>query len=504
MIRFTLNKEEKEKDPGLYTYEDETGLRAYKRTAVFMLMKAVRERCGEQAKVWVEFNYRGNYFITVEGVTVDSVLAKSLKACMQEYCREAIVINRINVPMLNIPAGIRETGEDDSVLRYRITTRVNYQELDGYYAYFADHMLPDTSFVTNFDLVAMNGGLLLVFPDRNDFSKLNEAVPSGKLFDTQFSSQAWAYDLGIVTLADMNDMVCEGRSEDIILMQEAIFEKRIGDVAARIAEEKKKFVFLAGPSSSGKTTTANRLSVQLRAYGLSPRIISADNYFKSKEDQPLLPDGSRDLESIGTVDTDLFNADMLRLLSGEEIELPTYNFITREREYKGNRIRFTEKTVLIVEGIHCMNPVFSERIPEENKFLLYVSALTPLCVDAANHIPTSDCRLLRRIIRDARTRGYSAAQTIRQWVKVREGEEENIFPYQENADEIVNSAMIYELCAIKTYAEPLLFRIGPDEPEYDEARRLLKFLSFVLAVPTQAIPITSVIREFIGGSYFDV
>ena len=504
MIRFTFDKEEASKDEKLYTYEDEIGARAYARTAVFMLMKAVKEKCGDQAQLWLEFNYRGNYFLSLSGTEVNENLVKALKAAMQELCRQEIVINRVTFSTGQALRAVLPENHDAGLLRYRINNRVNYHEIDGFYGYFADHLLDNTSYIKYFDLIGFNGGLLLVLPKKGDVSVLGEVTPAGKLFSCQLGSQNWADELGVSSLSDLNDCVCSGNIEDLMLMQEAIFEKRIGDIAMEIAKEGKKFVFMAGPSSSGKTTTANRLAVQLRAYGLSPVIISADNYFFGKGRQPLLPNGKPDFESIRTVDTELFNRDMLRLLSGEEVELPTYNFILKEREYKGNRIRLGEKKVLIVEGIHCLNPVFSEEIPEESKFLLYVSALTPLCVDASNHISTSDCRLLRRIVRDARTRGYSAAETIRQWPEVRKGEEENIFPYQENARVILNSAMIYELSAIKTYAEPLLFLIGEDEPEYEEARRLLKFLSFVLAVPTQTIPITSVIREFIGGSYFDV
>lgn len=504
MIRLTEDPAGKKKGAGIYTYSDETGMRAYRRTALFMLMKAVREILGAQAEIWAEFNYRGNYFISLWEAEPYPGLAEDVKRRMREMVQEKCPIRCVTVPASKAKEVILAEGTDLRSLNYRLTEQVTCYELSGCCAYFTESLLDNTSYVTNFDLLEENGGLLLVFPRQDDFSRLYENEPAGKLFSVQHSSQEWADDLGISTLTDMNDVVCQGKSDDIILMQEAIFEKRIGDVAAAITEQGKQFVFLAGPSSSGKTTTANRLAVQLRAYGLSPMIISADNYFKSKEDQPLLPDGTRDLESIGTVDTDLFNSDMLRLLSGEEIGLPSYNFVTQHREYRGNRIALGKKKVLIVEGIHCLNPLFSEKIPEENKYRLYVSALTPLCVDALNPIPTSDCRLLRRIVRDARTRGYSAARTIAQWAKVRQGEEENIFPWQENADVILNSAMIYELSAIKTYAEPLLFGIREDEPEYPEARRLLKFLSFVLAVPTQAIPITSVIREFIGGSYFDV
>lgn len=504
MIRFTLNPEEAAADPELYTYTGPVGRHAYRRTAVLMLMKAVQEKCGKKARPWVEFSYHGNYFVTIENTVCDDTLAKKLKAAMREYCREAIMVNRVTIPATKAKTAMDSLGGDYGILKYRISSRINYHELDGYYAYFADHLLDNTSYIENFDIVAMNGGLVLTFPERKDFSTLSPAVPSGKLFEVQSQSQHWADELGVSTLADLNGTICEGDSENLILMQEAIFEKRIGDVAAKIAEKGKRFVFLAGPSSSGKTTTAHRLAIQLRAYGLVPQIISADNYFFGKENWSYLPDGSPDFESIRAVDTGLFNSDMIKLLNGETVELPNYNFVLQQREYKGQTITLGEKKVLIVEGIHCLNPIFSEKIPKKDKFLIYVSALTPLCVDSANPIPTSDCRLLRRIARDARTRGYSAAETIMRWASVREGEEENIFPYQENADVILNSAMIYELSVLKTSVEPLLYGIEDTEPEYSEARRLLKFLSFVLAIPTDSIPITSVIREFIGGSYFDV
>ena len=288
------------------------------------------------------------------------------------------------------------------------------------------------------------------------------------------------------------------------LMQEAYFEKKIGEVAQRISQKDRKLVLIAGPSSSGKTTTANRLAIQLRAYGLEPHIISVDNYFLGLEERPVDESGKPDFESISALDIELFNSDMLKLLNGESVELPTYNFVTGEREYKGNVIRLGEDDILIIEGIHCLNDRLTEKLPADSKYRIYISALTQLNIDEHNRIPTTDMRLLRRMIRDNRTRGYSAAQTISRWPDVRKGEEENIFPYQDRADVVINTAMIYELAVIKSYAEPLLFGIRQDAPEYIEAKRLLKFLDYVLPLSSETVPGTSIVREFIGGSLLDV
>lgn len=332
-----------------------------------------------------------------------------------------------------------------------------------------------------------------------------EFVPREKLFHTLRQADEWGSKMGIDTVGDLNCQICDGKLNDLILVQEAFQERRIGEIAREIAARGGvKFVMIAGPSSSGKTTFSHRLSIQLRTLGLTPHPIALDDYFVNREDTPLDENGDYNFECLGALDVELFNHDMSKLLAGEEVELPTFNFKTGHREYKGNKKKLGPDDILVLEGIHGLNDKLSYSLPNESKFKIYISALTSLNVDEHNRIPTTDGRLLRRMVRDARTRGASAKRTIQMWPSVRRGEEENIFPFQESADAFFNSALIYELAVLKQFAEPLLFSITPEEPEYHEAKRLLKFLEYFLGVSSEHLPNNSIVREFAGGSCFPV
>jgi uridine kinase len=311
--------------------------------------------------------------------------------------------------------------------------------------------------------------------------------------------------MGIETVADLNEAVTEGNLQEMILVQEALQEKRIGDIARTIVDRKDvKFVLIAGPSSSGKTTFSHRLSIQLRAHGMKPHPIAVDNYFVDRAHTPLDQDGKPNFECLEAIDVKLFNENLVDLLAGKEVELPTYNFKTGKREYNGETLKLGEQDVLVIEGIHCLNDALTYQLAKENKFKIYISALTQLNIDEHNRIPTTDGRLLRRMVGDARTRGTSARKTISMWESVRRGEEENIFPYQESADIMFNSALVYELAVLKQFAEPLLFRITPDDPSFVEAERLLKFLDYFLGISSENLPMNSICREFVGGSCFRV
>lgn len=315
----------------------------------------------------------------------------------------------------------------------------------------------------------------------------------------------WGKKLGIPTVGALNSYIVDHKVKDLIMIQEAYHEKKIAQIAEQIAASpEKKVVLIAGPSSSGKTTFSHRLSTQLSVYGLKPHPIAADDYFVDRHLTPLDADGKPDFESLKAIDIEQLNKDMMDLLAGKTVELPTFNFKTGKREYKGKYKKLGEGDILIIEGIHCLNDALTYRLPRESKFKIYISALTQLNVDEHNRIPTTDGRLLRRMVRDARTRGADAKKTIGMWPSVRRGEENNIFPYQEQADVMFNSALIYELAVLKMYAEPLLFSICPEEPEYDEAKRLLKFLDYFLPIPGDDIPNNSLIREFIGKGCFDL
>ena len=324
-----------------------------------------------------------------------------------------------------------------------------------------------------------------------------------KVFRELSESNMRAGALNVSNVAELNAVVSQGNTTPLILAYEAMMEKKIGDIAAGIAARKEvRFVMIAGPSSSGKTTFSHRLSTQLRACGLRPHAIATDNYFVNRDRTPRDENGNYDFEGLGAMDVEQFNTDMVRLLNGETVEIPNYNFKKGVREYNGNFLTLGEGDVLVIEGIHCLNDQFTHALPRESKYKIYISCLTTLNIDDHNRIPSTDARLLRRIERDARTRGYSAQATIKMWPSVRRGEENNIFPFQDSADMIFNSALIYETALLKTYVQPLLFGVPRDSEEYIEAKRLLKFLNYFLPIPSDNIPQTSLMREFIGGGCY--
>ena len=347
---------------------------------------------------------------------------------------------------------------------------------------------------------------VLMLPDSREPERVPEFQEDRrKLFRVMEESDEWGKMLRVGCVGELNDQITKGNCRDLVLIQEALQEKKIGEIAAAVAGmPDKKFVMIAGPSSSGKTTFARRLSIQLMAQGMTPHPVSVDDYFVDREHTPRDENGNYNFEALECIDLQKFNDDMTALLEGRTVELPRFNFKTGKREYKGDFITMGPHDILVIEGIHCLNDRMSERLPAANKFKIYISALTQLNVDEHNRIPTTDGRLLRRIVRDARTRGNSAQETIRMWPSVRRGEEENIFPYQEDADVMFNSSLVYELAVLKQYAEPLLFSVPRDSEEYLEAKRLLKFLDYFLGVDSSGVPVNSLIREFIGGSCFNV
>jgi uridine kinase len=391
------------------------------------------------------------------------------------------------------------------LFKYRRSSFVNVYCLDGYYDYYYGFMLPRTGYVKSFDLMYYEKGILLLLPGMETPDKIDYFEPREKLFHTLKNSSGWGEMMGIDSVGDLNDVICEGGMSDMILVQEALLERRIGEIAKTIVDKGNvKFVLIAGPSSSGKTTFSHRLSIQLRTYGKIPHPIALDDYFVNREFTPKDEKGDYDFECLEAIDVKQFNEDMTRLLSGERVELPSFNFKTGQREYRGNFKQLGAEDILVIEGIHGLNPKTTYSLPDESKFKIYISALTNLNIDEHNRIPTTDGRLLRRMVRDARTRGASAKRTIAMWPSVRRGEEKYIFPFQEAADEMFNSVLIYELAVLKQYAEPLLFSIKPEEPEYYEAKRLLKFLEYFQGIDSENVPSNSICREFIGGSCFPV
>lgn len=395
--------------------------------------------------------------------------------------------------------------DKEKLLRYRRTSRVNLYCLDGYMDYYYGRMVPSTGYLRYYELQLFGDGFVLRYPDRTDPEKVPPFNPPKKLFRLLLDTERWGDRMGMASVGQINDVIASGRGKELILISEARQEGQLAEIAAAIAADpRKKIILIAGPSSSGKTTFSHRLAIQLSAQGLTPRTIGVDDYFVDRQYTPIDEDGNLDFESLDCVDTDQFNLDMRSLLAGEEVDLPTFNFKQGKREYHGRRMRLDEKDVLLIEGIHCLNPELTRDLPDKNKFRIYISALTQINIDSHNRIPTTDARLLRRLVRDAMTRGTTAEETIARWPSVRRGEEKNIFPYQESADVMFNSTLTYEFSVLKSAAEQMLFGISEDSPQCPEAKRLLKFLDYFLSIDSTWVPMNSVIREFIGGSCFNV
>ena len=490
--------------------KDHIGFETYKRTVCLVLLRAIYDVAGKEniEKVMIHYSVGNGYYFTMAGKAVlDQHFLDNVKTRMQELAD------------MCTPIGKRSVNTDDAVslfhhhrmydkeklFRFRRVSKVNIYNIGYYEDYFYGYMADHAGYVKYFDLKLYDEGFVLELPTRKNPSVISPFRPEGKIFQVQKESQEWAEKMDISYVGDLNNHITKEGISNILLVQEALQEAKISDIAQRIVlEGNKKFIMIAGPSSSGKTSFSHRLSIQLLAHGMKPHPIGVDNYFKNREETPLDEYGEKNYECLEAIDVEQFNKDMLALLRGERIELPVFNFKTGHREYKGDFLQLGPEDVLVIEGIHGLNDKLSYALPAESKFKIYISALTQLNIDEHNRIPTTDGRLLRRIVRDARTRGTSAKDTIARWPSVRRGEEANIFPYQEQADVMFNSALVYELACLKVYAEPLLFGIDKSEPEYLEAKRLLKFLDYFISVPSEDIPHNSLLREFVGGSCFDV
>ncbi len=492
------------------TTGDEIGHQTYKRSASLLLLKAIYHVAGHKniKKITLHYSVDAGYYYTIEGnVEITEAFLAQVKTYMLELAEKKIPIRKRSVGTNEAIEIFHEHGmyDKEKLFRFRRVSRVNIYSLDGFEDYFYGFMVNHTGYLKYFELYPYDNGFVLQLPTQANPSEVPPFCPRPKIFQIQKESERWGETMQADTVGALNEQIVQKGASQLLLIAEALQEAKISQIARTIAENKnKKFVMIAGPSSSGKTTFSHRLSIQLAAHGLRPHPIAVDNYFVNREDTPLDENGNYNFECLEAIDVKQFNEDMVRLLKGEEVELPYFNFKTGQREYRGDYLKLGKEDVLVIEGIHCLNDKLSSSLPTESKFKIYISALTQLNIDEHNRIPTTDGRLIRRIVRDARTRGASAKQTIAMWNSVRRGEEENIFPYQESADVMFNSALIYELAVLKLYAEPLLFSIEPGEPEYNEAKRLLKFLDYFLGIPGESIPSNSILREFIGGGCFDV
>lgn len=509
-IRELFKKVDEDCTVEFLTLADDTGHKTYNRTATIILMKAINDVVGMDKieKIKMEFAIGNGYYCAKKGnFEITDEVVEKIKAKMQEYIDKDYCIIKKSMPLdeANALFAKQKMMDKISLFRYRGSSMVNVYNLDGYYDYYYGFMLPSTGYVKYFDLQKYENGLVLILPNKKNPTVLEEFQPLPKLFKSMEIASDWGEKLGVDTVSDLNDQIRKGGFNELVLVQEALQERRISEIASDIVSRGGvKFIMIAGPSSSGKTTFSHRLSVQLRTHGLTPHPIAVDDYFVDREKTPKQPNGDYDFECLEAIDTQLFNDNMCALLAGERVELPTFNFVTGKREYKGNFKQLGSDDILVIEGIHGLNDKMSYALPAESKYKIYISALTTLNVDEHNRITTTDGRLLRRLVRDARTRGATAKRTIHMWPSVRNGEAENIFPFQESADAMFNSALIYELAVLKPFAEPLLYNIEKGEPEYFEAVRLLKFLSYFLGVGTEELPKNSIVREFVGGSCFKV
>ncbi|MCL2718159.1 MAG: nucleoside kinase [Lachnospiraceae bacterium] len=490
------------------TLKDQIGHKTYVRSATMLLFTAIDHILGKEVaeKARVAFTIGLGYYCHLhEGYQFTDEDVSKINETMHDLVSRDLAIEKINYPIDDAMALFksRNMSEKEKLFKYRRSSSVNIYCLDGYYDYYYGYMLPSTRYIKYFNVIRYDKGFMLILPDRKTPEIISDFVPREKLFKTLLTGEQWGKKMDVSTVGDLNNAACDGHINSLILVQEALQEHRIGEIAQTIVKRGGvKFVMIAGPSSSGKTTFSHRLAIQLKTYGLTPHPIGLDDYYIDRDKTPRDENGNLNFEILEAIDVKQFNQDMCDLLAGHVVDMPSFNFLTGKREYKGNRKKLGPDDILVIEGIHGLNPKTSHSLPDESKFKIYISCLTGLNVDSHNRIPTTDSRLLRRLVRDSRTRGASAARTIGMWASVRRGEEEYIFPYQEDADEMFNSALIYELAVLKQYAEPLLFQITKEEEEYYEAKRLLKFLEYFIGVSSEGVPNNSICREFIGGSIF--
>ena len=487
----------------LLRYHDEAGKEAYIRTAQFVIFLALRQ-LWPNSRGMVSCTLGSSVFISVTGT--ESFCLDSLRQRVRELIVRDIPLIRQRVPLSQAIEQFRSTGQEDKarLLSWRSADYFDEYAYGDFADYYYGEMVPSTGYLTVFDILPAEGGFLFVYPDdRNP----NETAPFREMphFFSVFSEgEHWCELMECATVADLNDLTASGRIRELIRVNEALHEKRYSQVADMVCQRDAKVVMLAGPSSSGKTTSANRLATQLRVHGKKPVLMSLDDYYIDRDKIPVGPDGKLDLEHINTIDTELFRSQIRQLLEGEEIRLPSFNFVSGKREWTQKNLRLDEKSVIIVEGLHGLNPVMlPENVDKHLIFRLYVSPLLPLNLDDHNRIPTSYLRLLRRIVRDYETRGASVQRTIAMWDSVRQGEKRWIFPFQENADVIFNSSTLYELCVLKKHIFPLLTAVQPEDACYEEVRSIVKILNYVLEADVDdEIPPTSLVREFIGGNTF--
>ena len=500
-----LNKTlEEDCELSFVTTRQRVGYETYKRSMCLLLLKAIHDISG--LGVRIQFSISKGLYCTLDGEKKpDRDFLDQVEKRMRELVEQKVPFHKRSVHTRDAVKMFREHNMHDKehLFEYRRVSKVNIYDIDGYEDYNYGYMVPDTGYLKYFELYPYDEGFVLQLPTAENPTEIPEFAPQEKLFHVLKDAKKWGDLQNIRTVGDLNDQVTSNNMLETVLVEEVHQEQKIVEIARTIAADPEiKFVLIAGPSSSGKTTFSQRLSIALKAEGKRPHPISVDNYFVDREKTPKDENGAYNFECLEAIDVVGFNEDMQKLLRGEEVVLPTFDFELGRRRYVGKPKKLGERDILVIEGIHCLNPKLTVGLSDANKFKIYISALTQLNIDEHNRIPSTDGRLIRRIVRDARTRGTSAQRTIEMWGSVRRGEEENIFPYQEEADVMFNSALIYELAVLKQHVEPLLFGVEKESPEYVEAKRLLKFLDYFVGIGSEYVPNTSLVREFIGGGCF--
>jgi len=502
-----LNKNIKEdKNIKIITRDQEMGNRIYRRSLFMLLAKAVYD-VDPECKLSIEHSLsNGIYCELKKGCPLNQFEVKKIKSKMDEYVKKDFKIKKHHFSKNEVKKIYEKQDFQERLknLEYLEKEKFVLYEIDGYYDYFYHEMVPSTSYLELFDLHYRLPGFILMYPRPENPEVVPEFINQPKLANVFLEYERLGDILNVATASELNKKIIEEDYNELIRIAEGLHEKKIAQIADEINNNinNKKIILIAGPSSSGKTTFSHRLGTQLKINGLNPITISTDNYFVDRENTPLDENGNYDFEALEAIDLELFNNHLLKLLQGEEVEIPNFNFEKGEREFNGDYIKLDKRQPILIEGIHGLNDKLTTVIPQNHKYKIYVSALTQLNLDSHNRFPTSDIRLLRRIVRDSLYRGHSASDTIRWWPNVRKGEENNIFPYQGNADVMFNSALIYEMGILKKYAYNLLNEIEKDDDGYLEAQRLIEILEYFKVIPEPDIPSTSIIKEFIGGSAF--
>lgn len=491
-----------------YDRSSGTGNSIYGRTCQFLLIVAVKKLLGPDVEVVIEHSIDKGFYCEIHGTEIDKPIVKRIEDKMHEISNMDLRIQKMSVSRFDAIKYFQSKKQYDKVnaLKYISNTYVNLYRLDDVYDYFYGKLAYTTKYIDDFNLTYIkDNGFVLNYPTTYNPEFTLDYVHHEMLFDKFLSYTKWGRTINVTNAAELNKVISAGKYNELIRLSEVYYNNQLVEVADRIYDDKEniKIVLIAGPSSSGKTTTSKKLQVYLESKGIKPYQLSIDDYFVDRDKTPRLPNGELDTESLQAVDVTLFNKHLTKLLEGEKVEIPEYNFVLGKREYNGKYLQVTKGDVIIIEGLHALNEDLTMSIDRRNKFKVYISTLTQLNIDNHNRIHTSDTRKLRRIVRDNKYRGKGASETLHMWTGIREGEEKYVFPYQDDADYVINSALVYEIGVLKVYAEPLLFNVEENDPNYPEAIRLINLLRNFLPIPSDEVPNDSVIREFIGGSSFN-